>query len=113
MNPHSWPDPPGQTAFPVARAGYPPIFAAAFITLILALLGMTYLSRLEIDNDGRLMIRCAKEDFEHFLREAHARNMHVITERVQFNGIQIREDRNAGQASGFTCLIVPVLLSGT
>ena len=46
MNPHSWPDPPGQTAFPVARAGYPPIFAAAFITLILALLGMTYLTLL-------------------------------------------------------------------
>jgi phosphatidylserine decarboxylase len=31
-------------AFPVARAGYPPIFAAAFVTLILALLGMTYLT---------------------------------------------------------------------
>ncbi|MBW2485791.1 MAG: phosphatidylserine decarboxylase family protein [Deltaproteobacteria bacterium] len=46
MNPHSWPDPPGQTAFPVARAGYPPIFAAAFVTLILALLGMTYLTLL-------------------------------------------------------------------
>ena len=44
MNPHSWPDPPGQMAFPVARAGYPPIFAAAFVTLILALLGMTYLT---------------------------------------------------------------------
>jgi len=46
MNPHSWPDPPGQTSFPVARAGYPPIFAAAFVTLILALLGMTYLTLL-------------------------------------------------------------------
>ena len=46
MNPHSWPDPPGQMAFPVARAGYPPIFGAAFVTLILALLGMTYLTLL-------------------------------------------------------------------
>jgi len=46
MNPHSWPDPPGQTAFPVARAGYPPIFGAAFVTLIFALLGMTYLTLL-------------------------------------------------------------------
>jgi len=46
MNSHSWPDPPGQTAFPVAKAGYPPIFAAAFVTLILALLGMTYLTLL-------------------------------------------------------------------
>ena len=44
MNPHSWPDPPGQMAFPVARAGYPPIFGAAFVTLIFALLGMTYLT---------------------------------------------------------------------
>ena len=46
MNPHSWPDPPGQMAFPVARAGYPPIFGAAFVTLIFALLGMTYLTAL-------------------------------------------------------------------
>ncbi len=46
MNSHSWPDPPGQTAFPVAKAGYPPIFAAAFVTLIVALLGMTYLTLL-------------------------------------------------------------------
>jgi phosphatidylserine decarboxylase len=44
MEPHSWPDPPGQTAFPVASAGYPPIFGAAFVTLILALLGMTWLT---------------------------------------------------------------------
>jgi phosphatidylserine decarboxylase len=42
MNPHSWPDPPDRTAFPVARAGYVPIFGAAFVTLIFALLGMTY-----------------------------------------------------------------------
>jgi phosphatidylserine decarboxylase len=46
MNSHSWPDPPGQTAFPVAKAGYPPIFGAAFVTLIFALLGMTYLALL-------------------------------------------------------------------
>ena len=44
MDPHSWPDPPGQTAFPIAKAGYPPIFGAAFVTLILALLGMTWLT---------------------------------------------------------------------
>jgi phosphatidylserine decarboxylase len=46
MNAHSWPDPPGQTAFPVARAGYPPILGAAFVTLIFALLGMTWLTLL-------------------------------------------------------------------
>ncbi|MGD9301433.1 MAG: phosphatidylserine decarboxylase family protein [Desulfobacterales bacterium] len=34
-------DPPSQTAFPVARAGYPFIFVAAFATTILALLGLT------------------------------------------------------------------------
>jgi phosphatidylserine decarboxylase len=44
MNPHSWSDPPGQMAFPVAKAGYPPIFGAAFVTLIFALLGMTTLT---------------------------------------------------------------------
>ena len=37
-------DPPGQTAFPVARAGYPFIFIAAFTTAILALLGLTTLT---------------------------------------------------------------------
>jgi phosphatidylserine decarboxylase len=34
-------DPPSQTAFPVAKAGYPVIAAAAFLTLILALLEWT------------------------------------------------------------------------
>jgi phosphatidylserine decarboxylase len=35
-----WPDPPGQTAFPVAKAGYPFIFSAAFATAVFALLGL-------------------------------------------------------------------------
>ena len=37
-------DSPSQTAFPVARAGYPFIFVAAFTTAILALLGLTALT---------------------------------------------------------------------
>jgi len=37
-------DPPGQTAFPIASAGYPFIFVAAFTTAILALLGLTALT---------------------------------------------------------------------
>ena len=37
-------DSPSQTAFPVARAGYPFIFVAAFSTAILALLGLTTLT---------------------------------------------------------------------
>jgi phosphatidylserine decarboxylase len=36
-----WNDPPGQTAFPIAKAGYPYIFAAAFVTAVFALLGLT------------------------------------------------------------------------
>ena len=40
MEKFSWTDPPNQTAFPIARPGYPLIFAGAFITAILALLGM-------------------------------------------------------------------------
>ncbi|MDH3883800.1 MAG: phosphatidylserine decarboxylase family protein [Desulfobacterales bacterium] len=44
MEKYSWSETAGQTAFPVARAGYPLIFSAAFVTLILALLGMTYLT---------------------------------------------------------------------
>lgn len=39
-----WPDTPSQTAFPVARAGYPFIFAAAFTTAVFALLEFTVLS---------------------------------------------------------------------
>jgi phosphatidylserine decarboxylase len=35
-----WSDTPGQTAFPVAKAGYPLIIAAAFATAVFALLGM-------------------------------------------------------------------------
>ena len=39
MNKFSWPDPPSHVAFPVARAGYPIIFMAAFTTAVFALLG--------------------------------------------------------------------------
>jgi phosphatidylserine decarboxylase len=46
MNQNFWSDPPDRTAFPVAKAGYAPIFGAAFVTLIFALLGMTYLTLL-------------------------------------------------------------------
>jgi phosphatidylserine decarboxylase len=48
MEKYSWSDTAGQTAFPVARAGYPLIFSAAFVTLIFALLGMTYLTLLSL-----------------------------------------------------------------
>ncbi|QTA84617.1 phosphatidylserine decarboxylase family protein [Desulfonema magnum] len=44
MNNFSWPDSPGKTAFPVAAAGYPLIFAAAFITIVFALLDFTFLT---------------------------------------------------------------------
>ncbi len=37
-------EPPGKTAFPIHRAGYPLIFGSAFVTIILALLGLTTLT---------------------------------------------------------------------
>ena len=46
MEKYSWHETASQTAIPVARAGYPLIFSAAFVTLIFALLGMTYLTLL-------------------------------------------------------------------
>jgi phosphatidylserine decarboxylase len=36
----NWSEPPSQTAFPVAKAGYPFIFASAFATAVFALLGV-------------------------------------------------------------------------
>ncbi|MFO7643237.1 MAG: phosphatidylserine decarboxylase family protein [Desulfosarcina sp.] len=44
MTSSNWPDPPSQTAFPVAKAGYPFIFAAAFATAVFALLGAGFLA---------------------------------------------------------------------
>ena len=44
MDNFSRPDPSGQTAFSVAKAGYPFILASAFITAVFALLGLTVLS---------------------------------------------------------------------
>ncbi len=38
MNQYNWADPPSRTAFPIARPGYPFIFAAAFVTVIFALI---------------------------------------------------------------------------
>ena len=40
MSDFSWSDPPNHTAFPVARAGYPFIFAAVLTTVVFALLEM-------------------------------------------------------------------------
>lgn len=44
MEGFSWPDPPSQTAFPIARPGYPLIFASAFVTLVFSLLALTPLA---------------------------------------------------------------------
>ena len=44
MEKYSRSDPTGQIAFPIHRAGYPLIFGSAFVTLILALLGLTVLT---------------------------------------------------------------------
>jgi phosphatidylserine decarboxylase len=46
MDKFSRPDPASQTAFPVAKAGYPFIICAAFTTAVLALLGLTTLTLL-------------------------------------------------------------------
>ena len=44
MTQASWSDPPSQTAFPIAKAGYPFIFAAVFATMVFALLDMRVLA---------------------------------------------------------------------
>lgn len=41
MNDFEWSDRPSQTAFPIARPGLPFIYACAFTTAVLALLGLT------------------------------------------------------------------------
>lgn len=48
MNNFSFPDPPSQTAFPIAKTGYPLIFAAAFVTGVFALLDFTALTLLSL-----------------------------------------------------------------
>ena len=42
MKTFSWSDKPSATAFPIAQAGYPIIFAAALTTFVLALLSITW-----------------------------------------------------------------------
>ncbi len=44
MDKFSWPDPPSMVAFPIAKPGYPVIFASAFVTFVFALLGFTVLA---------------------------------------------------------------------
>lgn len=44
MNNFFWSDPPSQTVFPVAKTGYPFIYAAGFTTAVFALLGLTILT---------------------------------------------------------------------
>lgn len=40
MSRFEWVDPPSQTAFPIARPGYPFIGAAAFVTMVFAIIGL-------------------------------------------------------------------------
>ena len=47
-----WSDPPSQTAFPVAKAGYSFIFASAFTTAVFALLGVGWLAVLGLFTTG-------------------------------------------------------------
>ncbi|MBW1647293.1 MAG: phosphatidylserine decarboxylase family protein [Deltaproteobacteria bacterium] len=42
MEPFVWPEPPRQVAFPIARPGYGLIAAAAFVALVLALIGWAW-----------------------------------------------------------------------
>jgi len=44
MTQSNWSDPPSQSAFPMARAGYPFIFASAFVTAVFALLEFGFLA---------------------------------------------------------------------
>jgi len=48
MDKFTWTEPPRPVAFPVARPGYPIIISAAFVTAVLALLGMTVLTLLSL-----------------------------------------------------------------
>jgi phosphatidylserine decarboxylase len=41
MNEYTWPERPKNTAYPIASAGYPFIFASAFATVVFALLALT------------------------------------------------------------------------
>jgi len=44
MDDFIWSDPPSRWAFPMATAGYPLLFGAGFVTLVLAQLGLTALT---------------------------------------------------------------------
>ncbi|MFO7714874.1 phosphatidylserine decarboxylase family protein [Desulfosarcina sp.] len=48
----NWSDPPSQTAFPVAKAGYPFIYASIFVTVVFALLGVGPLAVLGLFTTG-------------------------------------------------------------
>ncbi len=52
MTPLNWSEPPSQTAFPVAKAGYSFIFASAFATAVFALLGIGWLAVLGLFTTG-------------------------------------------------------------
>jgi len=52
MTQSNWSDPPSQTAFPVAKAGYPFIYASAFATAVFALLGFALLAILGLLTTG-------------------------------------------------------------
>jgi phosphatidylserine decarboxylase len=44
MEKYSWSDPPGQFAFPIAKAGFPVVAACAFATVVFALLGFAIMT---------------------------------------------------------------------
>ncbi len=48
MHTYSWSEPPSKSAFPIAKAGYPFIFASAFATFVIAILGLDALALIGI-----------------------------------------------------------------
>jgi phosphatidylserine decarboxylase len=52
MDKFNWSEPPRQTAFPIASAGYPFVFASAFATAIFALSGIGFLALLGLVATG-------------------------------------------------------------
>ncbi len=48
MDRFHWSDPPVQSAFPIAKPGYPFIFASAFVTAVFALIGFAVLTLISL-----------------------------------------------------------------
>ncbi len=79
MDKYGWSERPSPVAFPIERSGYAFIFAAAFVTAVMALLGLTFLALIGLA--ATFFICYFFRDPDRVIPQQDNRSFHRLTEK--------------------------------